>query len=258
MKVTSGLVVAALRKAYDDRSYAFLEQVRGGTGAQGSRYADGMAFGLFPSRGLDIQGFEVKVSRSDWLSELKQPAKADEIFQFCDYWWLAAGSDSIVKDGELPEPWGLMVLRDGEMHVSKQAPRLHPIAPSKAFIASIMRNLHKGRPGVEELEQQHRLGIEEGFKRGAVSAKSEETRDSAKLLEVNKMVAEFEEAAGLKIYEWNAGKVGAAVKALLNGANDLEAARERMRFMQRHASALADGLSKQIVAIDAELGASQQ
>jgi hypothetical protein len=50
---------------------------------------------LWPSRGIELHGIEIKVSRNDWLKELGDPAKADEIARFCDRWWVAAGDESI-------------------------------------------------------------------------------------------------------------------------------------------------------------------
>ena len=67
----------ALRNKYDDNgwSYAFLEQVGTGTGYKCTRWADALAVQLWESRGLSITGFEVKVSRSDWVKEMKHPEK---------------------------------------------------------------------------------------------------------------------------------------------------------------------------------------
>lgn len=73
-----------------------------------SRRIDALAIGLTSARkGLD--GFEVKISRADWLKELDQPAKADPWFQHTHRWWVAAPSAAIVHPEELPEGWGLMV-----------------------------------------------------------------------------------------------------------------------------------------------------
>lgn len=55
-----------------------------------------------------IEGHEVKVSRSDWLAELADPTKADAWARHCHRWWLVVPHRDIVKDGELPDGWGLM------------------------------------------------------------------------------------------------------------------------------------------------------
>ncbi|MGW4528364.1 hypothetical protein [Amycolatopsis sp. NPDC004378] len=72
------------------------------------RRIDALAIGLTRARaGLD--GFEIKVSRNDWLHELDQARKADAWFGHTHRWWVVAPSTEIVRSEELPEGWGLMV-----------------------------------------------------------------------------------------------------------------------------------------------------
>ncbi len=60
---------------------------------------------LYPSRGLEINGFEVKGSRQDWIKELKSPEKSAPVQRFCDRWWIVAPA-GIIQPGELPPTWG--------------------------------------------------------------------------------------------------------------------------------------------------------
>lgn len=55
-----------------------------------------------------IHGFEVKVSRADWLTELSDPEKALAWSRYCHYFWLVAADKTIVRD-DLPPGWGLLV-----------------------------------------------------------------------------------------------------------------------------------------------------
>lgn len=64
----------------------------------------------------DIHGFEVKVSRADWLREKRThdeefPAawKSYPWGRYCTHWWLVVPHKDIVQPGELPEGWGLLV-----------------------------------------------------------------------------------------------------------------------------------------------------
>ncbi|GAI18718.1 unnamed protein product, partial [marine sediment metagenome] len=106
---TTEQVLQALRNKYPSDAYAFLTQVGNATGFICNRWADAIAMSLWPSRGLEIIGFEIKVSRSDWVKELKKPDKADTIANYCDSWYLVLGDESILRLGELPMEWGLMV-----------------------------------------------------------------------------------------------------------------------------------------------------
>ena len=139
-QLTAEDVRALLRKHYDGRAYAMLEEVRNGTGyGRRERYADALVVSLWPSRGIWFAGIEIKVSRSDWLAELKNPAKSAEIQRWCDYWWIAA-PEGLVRTGELPPTWGLLSCSSGgKISVEHAAPKLEASPPSAAFVAAIMR-----------------------------------------------------------------------------------------------------------------------
>jgi len=97
---------------------------------------------MWPSRGLEINGFEIKASRSDWLRELKNPAKAEAIAAYCDRWWIVALKD-LVKIEELPAGWGLMELQaNGSLKEVKRAPARENVKPiTRTFMAAMMRRV---------------------------------------------------------------------------------------------------------------------
>lgn len=64
-----------------------------------------------PHRQYPIHGFEVKISRKDWLTELRQPDKALAFIPYVHYWWLVIADQSMVVLDELPAGWGLLVPR---------------------------------------------------------------------------------------------------------------------------------------------------
>ncbi len=137
--MTSQIVKEAIRKRYAAPEWATFFEVANGTGGRITNYADALAMNLFPSRGLRMHGFEIKVSRSDWLSELKKPHKAEAIQRYCDHWWIVTPPD-IIKDGELPPTWGHLILKGNGLNVAVKAPELTPEVPPRAFLASILRN----------------------------------------------------------------------------------------------------------------------
>ena len=154
-KATSQDMIARLRARYTARpgevvEWAFFEQVRAGTGPYAQRTADAIAMNLWESRGLAVHGFEVKVSRSDWLRELRQPEKADPLVSRVDYWWLLVSDPEIVKDGELPDGWGLMVPY-GEKLRAVTDPKRRPDAKiDRGFVASLLRRVDR-----DELAARH-------------------------------------------------------------------------------------------------------
>lgn len=149
-KLTASHVKAALRMKYAAPQYAVLEEVRNSTGmlkkrhGKQPRYADMIAMGLWPSIGLEIMGFEVKVSRTDWLAEISDDKKAVAVSQYCDRWYLVTPDESIVKEGELPPGWGWMVIDktdDGfDVREVVRAPALDAAPITREFLASLLRN----------------------------------------------------------------------------------------------------------------------
>lgn len=112
---------------YADR-WVRAEHVRSrleGYGAGSKRIADFIAADKYLST-IALHGHEVKVSRSDWLRELHEPDKAEAFKRYMHYWWLVVPTKDIVKPGELPPGWGLIVKSGNGLRASVKAPRLDP------------------------------------------------------------------------------------------------------------------------------------
>ncbi len=176
---------------------------------------------LWPSRGLSVHGFEVKVSRSDWLSELRNPAKSASIQRFCDHWWLVVGDKGIVQPGELPDTWGLFVVEGKEkkrLVCRKEAPKLEAQSLDRTFVASMLRRAAETvadyeNNRVESVEYQK--GFEEGKKLGAESTAWTKRDAERRADELRSRIEAFEEASGVKIDQWQAKSIGHAVKIVM-------------------------------------------
>lgn len=123
--------------------YVCARHVRSRAGFSARRTADFVALDTWESK-LALHGHEVKVSRSDWLTELKQPEKAAEFIPFMHYWWLVVGHRSIVRDGELPDGWGLLAPRGDGLVTVRPARRNEQVKPLPltrlaAFARAIIR-----------------------------------------------------------------------------------------------------------------------
>lgn len=134
-------MVLALRDHFNPREYVVLPQVRNRAGFDATRTADALVMSTWPSRGLSLYGIEIKVSRGDWLREQKKPDKSDEVAAYCDHWVLAVGDDSIVKDGEVPTAWGLLVpgKKPGTLKMKQPPQKLDAKPMSRSFLAVILR-----------------------------------------------------------------------------------------------------------------------
>ena len=125
--------------------YVVAEHVRnqagfgGYLGTEPLRTADAIAVDLWPSTGNLIHGFEVKVSRSDWLAELRDPTKADAIRRYCDHWWLVVPEAEIVHN-DLPNGWGMLAVgRDGRLRIRRRSPKLDREPMTASFTAALLR-----------------------------------------------------------------------------------------------------------------------
>ena len=193
-----------LRYHYSDAEWELMFEVLDATGGRSSRSCDALAMNTWPSRGFALHGHEIKVSRSDWLSELKNPAKADKIASFCDYWWLVAPAEIVIPD-ELPLGWGLMVPKAGNnkkgLTVIKRPDRLTPQPFTRAFVASMVRNVARAESGVINKAVGEALQAErEKLNERIESAVKERARKSTELIE---RVRKFEEQTGLKLSDWS-------------------------------------------------------
>lgn len=205
-----------LHLRYPKPEYALLEQVRNGTGGFANRSADAMAMGLWPSRGLQIDGFEIKVYRNDWIRELRKPDKAEDIAAYCNRWWIVAPKD-LIPVTELPPTWGLLSPAGGRLRIVKQAPELKPIELDKIVLAAILRNV------TEHMVHERKIAakLDARFKTGQESGKYEAQRAVEDLNRLKNYVEAFKKASGVDIENliWghDAKEVGQAVKMVLEG-----------------------------------------
>ena len=146
--VTERTMLDALHRRYgavlgNGRRYVVAEHVRSHASFDARRTADFVALDTWKSGKFDLHGHEVKISRSDWLRELAEPEKAGEFTPWMNRWWVVIADPSIVRPGELPAAWGLLVLRGSTLAAARTAPRREtPLLPPTRF-AALMRAVQK-------------------------------------------------------------------------------------------------------------------
>lgn len=224
-------VLAGLAVNFPAPQYAFITHARNGTGYAATRTADAIAMSLWPSRGLALHGFEVKVSRGDWLRELRNPAKADEMFGYFDHWWLAVADTDpkIVADGELPDTWGLIKVAK-RVKIVAPAPKL-PSAREvdRLLLAAILRRATESILPEAKIKEAYERGKREG------NDLARELADNASKRELDRLrerVDTFEKDSGINLDDWNYRRIGAAAKALINATP--EALKDRFEVLRRH------------------------
>jgi hypothetical protein len=157
-------------------------------------------------------GFEVKVSRGDWLRELKQPEKSEAVQGYCDEWWICA-EEGVVDVSELPKTWGLMVTNGKALKTVVPAPTLTPKALDRHFLCAVLRRAAENTVPKCSIDEK----IAEAYDRGnAEGLKSAGTNRDYRLQEAEraiKALKEFEEKSGIEVEKYSEGNVGAAFKA---------------------------------------------
>lgn len=207
-----------LRKRYTAPQFAFMTNVANSTGFA-STYADGVAFSLWPSSGFQVEGFEIKVSRQDFLNEMKHPEKASNIITYCDKWWLVAPKGLVHKD-ELPKAWGFYEIVNDKFFTRKPAPQLENKEFNINFFAAMIRRATEDVTPNEFL-QAERKEMEKSAKLEAAAGIKSAEEKAERLL---KDIADFEAAAGINIRGGYSGTArnGRVLKFLLDGFNSYD------------------------------------
>lgn len=249
---SSSEMATLIRWKYPSKEYVVLTEVRDSTGFSGrGREADAVAFGIWPSRGLTITGFEFKSSRSDWTREIANPEKAESIAQHCDSWWLVA-TEQVAKLEEIPAAWGWYApieKKNGEvtLKVMKSPPPFASTcggkAPPREFLMSALRNMRDSSVPKSDLGRL----VDEKMAQTAEQRDYQTKRRLERAAELEKVLEDFKKASGIDLAaEWGYPAyppklVGAAVRALVEGRlqthiknveNAAEAARGMLSALQ--------------------------
>ena len=159
-----------LARRYNDEHWHLAFEVRDRTGYQAARnsFADAIAMHRWPSRGHVVHGHEIKVSRSDWLNEISNPAKAERFMAHVDHWWLVAPA-KIVHESEIPDSWGFMRATSSSLRVVKDAPQLSSgrtggVPMDRGFVASLLRRTSEQDPAWAEALERAEKAIEKRLK----------------------------------------------------------------------------------------------
>jgi len=255
--MTSGDIRSALRARFAAPEWAIFFEVGDGTGANQHRWADAVAMNLWPSRGLALHGFEIKVSRSDWRTELKNPAKAESVAQYCDYWWIVAPA-GIVPHEDLPETWGLYEVNEaGKITQAVAAGKRQSQPFGRPFLAALLRragqvdadDIHKAvMAQTEKIREQ----FEKSYKRD-LEASTEHYRD------VQARLTEIKSSTGIDLLHWApTEEIAAAVKFVLTvGAFDSYCGVDRIRRSLQHALEKLDRAVEEAQAQRATVGVAE-
>lgn len=249
----------ALKARFPANEYAMIPQVRNSTGFSGQvRTADAIGISLWPSRGIHINGFEFKDSRNDWLKEIANSQKSEEIGRYCDHWWLVVSDRRIVVGDELPKAWGLIVVNeDLSSKIITKAPRRECEQPNIKFMAAILKSAQEVVTDEAEIKKRIAKAVAAAEKAtyAALEGARQNGRNTATIefQELEKRISEFEASSGISVRErWTTGKkIGEAVRYVLDGG--LKGTEQKFSAMVRTCEIIR-GEAEKMLRLEKEVG----
>lgn len=130
----------ALSAHADGEKHAMFFELRLSTGWSGSEQRlDAWSIPLWPSLGSSLIAYEVKVSRGDFMKEIKNPEKRQAGLKRSNEFYFVTTPKVVKIIDEIPEECGWMLFEDGELKVMKPAPHRECQPPDWGTIRAICR-----------------------------------------------------------------------------------------------------------------------
>lgn len=247
-KLTSADIRLGMSKRWAAPEYAIMWEVSNATGGAASRYADAIIMSLWPSRGLELHGVEIKISRADWKREAADPTKAEAIARFCDRWYVHTAPGVVDDLSALPPAWGLREFDGKIWKTIREAAKNEPEPITRSFLAALLRRAdetmrlmineatREARERVSDEIEKHRLTHNKEIEEAAA-------RRTAHLDDKAKNFEAFEATFGatsLGTWAVNHAALGRAAKVLSEcGQRGYEPLAKRLRAAADEIEALA-------------------
>ena len=204
-KLNASQVLEAVQALHPDPQWAFVAELRVGTGYDSGRAKDApneaeqrldaWAINCWPSQGgFQAVAYEVKISRADFLHELKHPYKRELGLRYSNLFYFAAPK-GLIKKSELPRECGLVEVDEaGRAKLALEAPRREMEFPPPRFLAALGRRAGRAlrTPGeVKQLESSLAQAVAL-----AEAARGEAWSRAGQLLELERLIRALLEATG--------------------------------------------------------------
>lgn len=230
--MTAAEVRDGLCRRWPDDEYLKILEAPQSADRQG-RKLDMVVVSLWRSRGHELDGVEIKVSMSDWKRELDGvvvrgrkkggPEKADWWWARVHRFWIAAPmalAEKIAAD--VPSGWGLLGCADGAPKMLVKPEKHSPLPLEWPVVVGMMRaSADAGTAALLRAEDRgRRLGYDLAHAEGVSEPDVALRRAQAELEQLRDTVRRFEEASGVKVEQWDSGRIGFAVKVLMAAGPD--------------------------------------
>jgi len=253
-KITSIDVYRGLEKSLNRDEWVLFPEIRVPFGSSW-RTADAIGVNCWKSRGYRVAGYEIKVTRSDWLREMKKPVKAEAFERYVNEWWIVAPPGIVdLKKDDMPPGWGLMEFNGKTMARKKKAKiskhriiKGDPVIPV-TILASMGRRTREKLQSLPEVrmayEQGRTRGYEEGHAEGqrgeGAPSNSEEVRRLT--LQVSTLKAklkaheDFLSSQGVERYsQFDIPRIGQFIRLMQTvGVDGIERIYKQMHSQSKH------------------------
>lgn len=151
--ITTQVILKTLREYYSSvNGVLFFDELKVGTGngRDAQQAIDAWVLNTYPSQGYHTTGYEIKVSRSDFLREIKNPLKRRQALLVSKEFYFIA-PEGLIKPHEIPIECGLKEiywhaeLQKLIIKTTVRAPERDISPPSWRFLASIARRADKNK-----------------------------------------------------------------------------------------------------------------
>lgn len=153
--LTAGDLAAAIRARYEPPEWHLETEV-----TLANRRLDVVAFNLWTARQNRVVGFELKVSRGDWVRELDAFQKSEEWVQVVDAFYVVT-PPKIIRPEELPAGWGHLELCGSRMMTRAHA-AVKPIGttlPREVVARFFTRLAQRATSAEREAERRARFEV---------------------------------------------------------------------------------------------------
>jgi len=214
---------------------------------------------LYPSRGLHLHGFEIKCSRSDLVNELKDASKADEIGQYCHFWWLVLADKKFAEGLEIPSNWGVQYVNNGGdnlkvLTVAKMNEFAKP--PTHSLLAVILKQTAKKANSDEAIirlkDKMHDEGYKKGLNKGYTDSEEQIQRLRDELNTIKRIIHRFKEETGMSFTEYNYENVIDAYKVIAELGLDNINIKDHLIWMLKETNKIKNGLENYLTDINSE------
>lgn len=239
--VSASDIRGALKDFYAAPEWYIGFEVGNSTGTHCRRRADAVAINAYPSKGFEVRGFEIKISKQDLRAELENGIKSDEIARFCDYWFLVVPK-GLADEFTLPPTWGVIEYTDRGLRQKVKAEKLEKANPTIGFLCAMLRGRERT---ILEAAAKVTAEREEQIRKSAIwGVKNSETE----LKNLREKLAEVKAATGISLDVWTPTH---SIINRLKAADSLDIIVRNVRFIERNANVLIKEVEEIQAAVDA-------